>query len=151
MFVGSISIWEKVDMNHTRTQALFLGIVMTSLMWFAGFAVASDDRVDHFQGQSADTIEQALMNLEQYNARFSEILNAGEMDAETSYEIHQLTYTLENALERLETELGVLQEHLEAVHLASEANDTETQAERGRAYLRLSEALFSHSTRQHAR
>lgn len=102
-------------MNHTGTQALFLGIVMTSLMWFAGFAVASDDRVDHFQGQSADTIEQALMNLEQYNARLSEILNAGEMDAETSYEIHQLTYTLENALERLETELEVLQEHLEAV------------------------------------
>lgn len=138
-------------MNHTRARAMFLGIVMTSLMWFAGFAVASDDRVEHFQGQSADTIEQALMNLEQSNARLSEILNAGELDTETSYEIHQLTYTLENALERLETELEVLQEHLEAVHLASEANDTETQTVQGGAYLRLSEALFPNSTRQDAR
>jgi len=105
----------------------------------------ASDRVEHFEGQSASSVEEALLNLARYNEELSKRLASEEITTETSYEVHQLTYTLENALERLAEELDQAQQTLEAVHLASEANHSETMAEEGAKYLEHSQRLFFHT------
>ena len=48
--------------------------------------------------------------------------------------MHQLTYTLENALGKINQELAKLAETLEAVHVASETGDVGTVLARGREF-----------------
>ena len=117
----------------------FLSLVLSGL---CGVVWADDDRVEHFEGKSAQTIEQALENLQVANRQLEVLLASEPINAGVSYEIHQLTYTLENALERLEDELEQAQETLERVHLASEANQGDVLAKEGPRYLDLSQRLF---------
>ncbi|HEY7773612.1 MAG TPA: DUF6746 family protein, partial [Marinagarivorans sp.] len=56
-------------------------------------------------------------------------------------EVHILTYTLENALEKLGSEREQLAELLEQVHKASEGADSDTVKTSGRAYLQGSAPL----------
>lgn len=49
--------------------------------------------------------------------------------------VHELTYTLENALEKLREELDGLADVLEEVHVASEQMDANTVKSQGQKYL----------------
>lgn len=49
--------------------------------------------------------------------------------------MHELTYTLENALRKINAELTALAGTLEAVHVASERADPATVKTQGKAYL----------------
>lgn len=122
------------------------GLCLLLLSGFCGMAGAAGDgdadRIEHFEGKPAQTIEAALENLHVANQQLETLLASQSIDAEVSYEIHQLTYTLENALERLEDELEQAQETLERVHLASEANQGDVLATEGQRYLELSQRLF---------
>ena len=102
---------------------------------------ADTDRVEHFKGKPAETLEQALTNLSEGNQSLAQLLER-PITAETSYEIHQLTYTLENALERIEDEMDRLEDTLETVHLASEANRADRLERYGQQYLDLARELF---------
>lgn len=119
---------------------------LCGLAWAAGDrdgdGSGDADRIEHFEGKPAQTIEAALENLHVANRQLELLLASQSLDAEVSYEIHQLTYTLENALERLEDELAHAQETLERVHLASEANQGDVLATEGPRYLELSQRLF---------
>jgi len=55
--------------------------------------------------------------------------------------IHELSYTLENALLRIQEEVKLMAENLEKVHLASGRMDPETITARGTAYLRASQII----------
>lgn len=105
---------------------------------------ADTDRVEHFQGKPAETLEQAFENLKEGNQALAELLKK-PVTAETSYEVHQLTYTLENAVGRIAREMHQLQETLETVHLASEANQGDRLARYGQQYLDMARALFDTS------
>ena len=100
--------------------------------------VIADDRVDHFKGLQAESLSEAFAHVTEYNQRLQELLD-GELTAEAIFQVHELTYTLENALERLETELEAWAEQLEELHLASEKFDAEAVKAEGDAYLALSE------------
>lgn len=56
--------------------------------------------------------------------------------------VHELTYTLENALEKITTEFTALAETLEAIHVASETADSATVMTRGREYLSVSRQVI---------
>lgn len=101
------------------------------------FGSANASEVQHFKGQPSDTLEQAVSNFSQYNSKLAVILDA-ELDARALYEIHELTYTLEVALEKINTELQELADVLEEVHLATERNDAQTTRARGMEYLTVS-------------
>lgn len=111
---------------------LFAGIVLALSLPIAAFA---DDRPDHFKGEPSETMEQALANLAEYNGRLEAILAKDELGPEDTAEIHQLTYTLENALARIESEVEALEETLEEVHVASERYEVDTVRTQGRTYL----------------
>jgi len=98
-------------------------------------APVSASEVDHYQGKEADTLEEAVANLREYNGHLQELLDKEELTAGDLEKVHQLTYTLENALKRINTELGGIAGDLETVHLASERREVETVRAKGRAYI----------------
>lgn len=111
-------------------------ILFVLLVAMLPLALASDDdRVDHFEGEPSRTLEEALQNFSRANARLAEIIAQENPDAQAVFEVHQLTYTLENALEKIRDEMEELAEVLEEVHLASERNDGQTVSVRGKDYL----------------
>lgn len=112
------------------SRVLFVAV----LLMFSGL-VLSSDRADHFEGEPSRTLDEALANFSEYNARLAEIVERDVLDTQAVFEVHQLTYTLENALEKIREELEALAEVLEEVHVASERNDGQTVQSRGRAYL----------------
>ena len=62
----------------------------------------ADERPDHYKGESSATLEQALANLSSHNTQLAAILAKDELGPEDTAKIHELTYTLENALEQFE-------------------------------------------------
>lgn len=98
---------------------------------------ATADRVDHYKGKPSNTFPEALVNLSEYSQRLEKLL-AGEISNADLAAIHELTYTLENALKKINETLGELAETLEEVHIASETADRATVKSRGEAYLSVS-------------
>lgn len=110
-------------------------IASLAMIGFIGLAVADDhDRIDHFEGKPADTLPEAVANFSEYNHKLEAVLD-GELSNEALVEIHELTYTLENALEKINEELARLADTLEELHVASEEYDAETALGKGREYL----------------
>ncbi|SEM90061.1 DUF6746 family protein [Nitrosomonas marina] len=101
----------------------------------AASAAVADDSQGHFKGKSSETLEQALVNFSEYNQKLSEVLKQETLSAPDMQQIHELTYTLENALERINTSMLELAETLEAVHVGSETGDTEATRSEGLRYL----------------
>jgi|SRR5690554_957578 len=97
-------------------------------------------RVDHFEGKPAETLNDALSSFSEYNRLLEERLS-GELSDDDLATIHQLTYTLENALEKINQELSELAEVLEEVHVASENFDREALVAPATEYLRVIKIL----------
>lgn len=101
---------------------VLLGLLALSLS-LSGTARGDGERPDHFAGKPASTLEEAVANFSEYNARLDAILAKGELSPRDVQEVHELTYTLENALDKIRAELSVLSETLETLHVASESAD----------------------------
>ena len=99
------------------------------------FVTKADERPDHYEGEPSETLEQALTNFSGTNARIAKILAHDEVTLNDLAKIHEMTYTLENALERIDDEYAALQEQLEQFHLASEGTDVEHARGLGQTYL----------------
>lgn len=89
---------------------------------------------------TSETLPEAVKNFSEYNAKLEAILKDDVTNAEMS-EVHELTYTLENALGKINEELAKLSETLEKVHLASEKLDREGVTGHGREYLSVSRQI----------
>ncbi|MCC5811502.1 MAG: hypothetical protein JJU06_14120 [Ectothiorhodospiraceae bacterium] len=115
-----------------RIKSLSAAVLAAGLV--AGAAMASD-RIDHFEGLSAETLEEAVANFSEYNNRLAGILEKESLSDDDLLRIHELTYTLENALEKINVELSELAETLEELHIASETGDDTGAQRHGAAYL----------------
>ncbi|GKW49748.1 DUF6746 family protein [Halomonas sp. NCCP-2165] len=93
------------------------------------------ERVDHFQGEAAETLEAAVANFTEYNRRLDALLAQESLSDEELGQVHELTYTLENALQTLSEEVDGMAMELEEVHLASERLDGEAVKAHGQSYL----------------
>lgn len=96
---------------------------------------ATADEVDHYEGEPSETLSEAMENLETYNARVEEVLERDALGASDMEEIHESTYTMEQAVARIATSMDEIAENLEEVHLASEADDEADLREKAEAYL----------------
>jgi len=97
--------------------------------------VMADERPDHFEAKPSPTLEAALDNLAKYNPELAALVEKKSLSPADLNHVHQLTYTLEQALEKLGEEKDRVAVLLEEVHLASESADAETVKRSGRAYL----------------
>ncbi len=112
-------------------KTLQAGFVAGLLALGLGTAPASD--VEHFEGLPAETVAEAIEHLNTYTAELV-ALSEGELGPADMAEVHEVTYTLENALARLDQEYAAVAAALEEVHLASERADTDTVREHTAVY-----------------
>ena len=110
---------------------------------FAPVAQASGSGGDvrHFKGKPSATLPDAMRNLSESNARLEQLLK-GSVDDVAIAEIHQLTYTMENGLEKLRKELDALADTLETLHKASEKMEREQVLRHGAGYLSVSRQVI---------
>lgn len=115
-------------------------VALVSSLFLGGGALqevqaSDDDRMSHYKGEPSPSLEVAVKNLTEFNQQLEAILESDDLDIHKLSEIHQLTYTLENALERIEDELDRAEDLLEEVHVGSERAQYEQVRESGKAYL----------------
>lgn len=96
---------------------------------------AASERPDHFKGERAQTLEQAYALFSEYNDRLAAIVAKESLTPQDLAAVHELTYTLENALEKIDDELDEVMEKLEVLHKASETTDAARVRSGGREYL----------------
>lgn len=104
------------------------------LLTLSGFAQADHD-MGHFPALQADTIATALCNMQSYQKNLAEITAKDELTTLDMVKVHELTYTLENALQRLQQDLVAVAEDLEEVHQASEKLEPNKIKAFGKKYL----------------
>ena len=95
---------------------------------------ADDERVEHFEGKEVENREEAVTILREYNARLEDRL-AGQLTPKTMTAIHEMSYTMENALAELDGDLDGAAQSLERMHLSSERMETDAVKRHARAYL----------------
>jgi phytoene dehydrogenase-like protein len=112
-------------------------LAVTAFLWGVSVAdaTAADQRIDHYEAQSSESLQEALSNLQEYNETLQEILQKDELSQDDMVAVHELTYTLEVALERLRNDLGNAADTLEEVHVASETMEQDTVRKQGQRYL----------------
>ncbi|WP_116367446.1 DUF6746 family protein [Parahaliea mediterranea] len=117
-------------------------IAASLLFSMASNSSHAEQRFDHFQGAPAASVAEALSNLEVYNEYLQTLLDKDQQlsDADMG-KIHQLSYTLENAIQKLQEELNGIAASLEEVHLGSEQLQRERVLENGQDYLKRSRAV----------
>lgn len=119
-----------------RTLILFLIITTLSI------SASADERIEHFEGEPSETLEEAVKNFSEYNKKLASILEKDELTNQDIVKVHQLTYTLENALSKINDEMEELAETLEEIHLASEKVDTEKVKNKGTSYLNTAQTVI---------
>ena len=112
-------------MNYLAAAALSFGVA----------TMAKAETVEHFEGKNAESLEEAVTNFKLYNQRLESLLKKDSMSADDVTKVHELTYTLENALAKINDELGKFAVTLEEVHLASEKYDADAVRDHGDAYM----------------
>ncbi|WP_101067772.1 DUF6746 family protein [Roseovarius salinarum] len=81
------------------------------------------DEVDHYHAEPSETLEQAIANFSEYNAKVAEVLEREDLTRADMEEIHQYTYTIEEALAKINETTDALAVTLEEVHLSSESDN----------------------------
>lgn len=114
-------------------------LLMAASLAFTTHSFA-DERTEHFKGLPSPDLATAVKNFNEYNQLLATQLS-GELTPQALAEIHQLTYTLEIALEKIGTEVTALADTLEEVHVASETAEPEKLAEQGKKYMQVVQEL----------
>lgn len=122
-------------------------LAITALLWGVNVSayaapVSSDDRISHFQALPSESLEQAVTNLASHNQELKALVEKPELTNEDMVKIHELTYTLENALERLREDIESTADVLEEVHLGSETMDRNRVRDNAQRYLEVMRTLF---------
>lgn len=103
---------------------------------------AAEERIDHYDAREAASLEEAVANFSTYNDRLAGILDKGDLSDSDLESVHELTYTLENALERIREDLDDLAETLEALHVVSEEHDAAATRRHGADYLKAARTVI---------
>lgn len=117
----------------TGAYAIFLLIATT--------VQASEKRPAHYDGAAISSWSQAQEHLIKSNQELAEILAQETLTHKDGAKVHELTYTLENALEYMEDFIENVAEQLEEVHVASERAELDKIKSTGEVYLKNAKVL----------
>lgn len=101
------------------------------------------EKYQHFASLNSNDIPTALCNIQTYNETLTSITSKANLTAEDMVKIHELTYTLENAVNFLTVTLNNVAVNLEDVHQASEQLDQNTIKQSAEQYLMAISLLLS--------
>jgi hypothetical protein len=120
----------------TRLAALALAGAL-----LAAPALADEEGFDHYDAVPSETLDEAVANFREYNAKLAEVMAKDDLADADMERIHELTYTLEEALAKIAETVRGLPVTLENLHLASEARDTAKVRGVGQVYLEDAQAV----------
>jgi len=106
-----------------------------SFLLLTAWSVNAEEKYSHFPSLEAPTTSVALCNLAAYNEKLQEIVNKETLTPEDMVKVHEITYTLENAVIKLKEELDTIAVDLEKVHKGSEHLDQKKIKNSGKKYL----------------
>jgi hypothetical protein len=93
------------------------------------------EQLEEAQGQPIDTLKQAVDALELRNDLLDVLLTKDQLTEGDMAIILQLTETMENALAKVEEEVGIMREQVQEVHAGAEAQEQDRIRESGKDYL----------------
>lgn len=99
-------------------------------------SLADEDRPQHFDAIEPKSLQEALTYFAIYSEALEELLEKEALTNADMTRIHEMSYTLENALGKMRDELAATADALEEVHLASERVDEDTVRSQGAAFLK---------------
>lgn len=105
-------------------------------------SAGADERVQHYEAKPSKTLEQAVKNFSEYNAMLAEVLEKDKLTASDLERIHELTYTLEVALAKINKNMSALPATLERLHLASEKHNEAEARGVGQVYLEVAQTVI---------
>ncbi|HYC06084.1 MAG TPA: DUF6746 family protein [Azospirillaceae bacterium] len=91
--------------------------------------------VDHYERKPSATLAQAVANFSEYNAKLAALLEKKDLTPQELEAIHEITYTLEVALQKMNSDMARLADTLERLHKASENHDAAGTRKHGASYL----------------
>lgn len=99
--------------------------------------------VDHFKGKPSPDLKSALCNLQEFDKKLKMATTGDKLTPEQMAEVHQLTYTLEVAVQKVQAELVIVAEELEKAHKGSEVMANEKVKKGAKEYLARTKLLTS--------
>jgi|GEM_PF-6111820 len=93
------------------------------------------EQLEQAQGQPIDTLKQAVDALELRNDLLDVLLSKNELTEGDMAIIQQLTETMENALAKIDEELGIMREHVQEVRSGAGDREQARIRENGQEYL----------------
>jgi hypothetical protein len=120
---------------------LFFSLSAMSLAFSDG-----NTNANHFPSVASPTVTAAKCNLAKYNAILTKLINQPELSITDMLSVHELTYTLEQTIERLQVSLEDVAEEVEKVHKASEHLDPNVIASSGQLYQEKLQAILQKTT-----
>jgi len=124
---------------HTK-KACLQGMLMAAFLLPLS-TVADSARPSHFQPPAVTSLSHAVTLFSTHNQELAVLMAKKKLTPAELSKVHQLTYTLETALERINKDLATLTDTLEAVHVASEKLDEQKVRLEGRRYLKVAQTV----------
>jgi len=119
--------------------ALVLGLVAHATPGFASDPTSGQTR--HYLPKPSETLEEAVRNFAIYTGKVEAILAKSDLSEVEMEQVHEITYTLEMALAKINADLAELPDTLERLHLASEGEDVARFTQAAEAYLAVAGAF----------
>lgn len=118
--------------------------VIKAAVCVVGLAIACQAAIaqDHsaVEPRTAHSLADSIQRLARDHGELQDLLSRDIIHADLA-EVHHLTYSLQETLSKIEAEVGVLQEKLKEVQLASERGEQITTKEQGQEFLDLAVPL----------
>ncbi|MCC5882258.1 MAG: hypothetical protein JJU25_06415 [Halomonas sp.] len=121
----------------------YVTVTLLAALLTLGLAHAQEERqedelveqLEQSQGQPIDTLKQAVDALELRNDLLEVLISKDELTEGDMAIIQQLTETIDNALVKIEEELGIMREQVQEVNEGAESQEQERIRESGQEYL----------------
>lgn len=126
----------------TLMTRLIHALALTAVAALAAPAIAEEEQAQHYAAKSSETLGEAVANFAEYNKKVAAVLEKEELTVSDMEQIHQLTYTLEEALARINKRMKALPVTLEELHLASEAHNPDRVRGVGGVYLETAQTVI---------
>ncbi|MET4102489.1 DNA repair ATPase RecN [Roseovarius sp. MBR-78] len=117
-------------------------LAATIALGLAPLPAFAAEEISHYAAEPSQTLAEALATLADYDARVETVLARDMLGVQDMDEIHEYTYTMENAVARIATEVEEIAAALEEVHQSSEGDDPDALRAAAKAYLALSAPLI---------
>jgi len=133
-----------LDVKTQREMDMKLTVLLSVLTFGLAAFVATasaDEKFQHYEPKPSETLEEAVKNLSEYNKLMADVLSREDLSDVDMEEVHQLSYTLEVALAKINEEMGGIAATLEEVHLASEERNAAKLRGAGEVYLEVTNTV----------